>query len=128
MTRYLSAQQVLFVHARLLAETGGEPGILNLGLLDSAVARPRATFGGDDLYPTLFLKAAAMLQSLLLNHPFLEGNKRVAITAAGLFLQANGYRLTVNNDAVVAFVYHVLDEHPDVPAIAEWLERHTKAR
>ena len=79
---YLTVEQVLFIHMRLIAETGGSPGLRDLGLLASAVARPQATFGGEDLYPDLLSKAAALMDSLVRNHPFVDGNKRVGITAA----------------------------------------------
>jgi death-on-curing protein len=101
--KYLTAEQVLFIHARLIAETGGEHGVLNLGLLQSAVARPQATFDGRDLYPELFSKAAALLESLIGNHAFVDGNKRTAITAVGLFLRLNGYRLTGSNQELESF-------------------------
>ena len=90
MTVTLSAQQVLFIHARLIEATGGEHGVLDLGLLQAAVARPQATFDGADLYASLFQKAAALMESLAQNHPFVDGNKRTAITAAALFLLQNG--------------------------------------
>ncbi|MCP4422486.1 MAG: hypothetical protein GY805_38240 [Chloroflexi bacterium] len=80
MIRYLTPQQVLFIHSRLIATTGGEHGIRDLGLLESAVARPRATFDGADLYPDLFLKTAVFMESLSPNHPFVDGDKRTAIT------------------------------------------------
>jgi death-on-curing protein len=79
--KYLSATQVLFVHSRLIDTTGGAHGIRDLGLLQSAVSRPKATFGGKDLYPDIFHKAAALMESLVKNHPFIDGNKRTAITS-----------------------------------------------
>ena len=94
---YLSVAQVLFIHARLIAETGGSPGLRDLGLLSSAVARPQATFDGQDLYPDLFSKTAALMDSLVRNHAFIDGNKRVGITAAGLFLRIHGRQLTASN-------------------------------
>ena len=82
---YLTAEQVLFIHARLIVETGGAHDVRELGLLLSAVARPQATFDGQDLYPDLFMKAAALLESLIGNYAFVDGNKRTAITSTGLF-------------------------------------------
>ena len=76
MTIFLTPQQVLFIHARLIDTTGGEHGLRDLGLLESAVARPQATFDGNELYPTIFLKTAALMDSLAHNHPFVDGNKR----------------------------------------------------
>ena len=75
----------------------------HLGLLQSAVARPQATFDKQDLYPDLFLKAAALLESLIGNHAFLDGNKRTAITSAGLFLHLNDYCLKANNQQLETF-------------------------
>lgn len=127
MTRYLSPQQVLFIHARLTAETGGEYGLFNLGLLESAVARPRATFDGIDLYPVLFDKAAALMESLTINHPFVDGNKRVAIVASALFLLRNGYRLTAGNLELERFTLAVIAERPRLGEIAAWFQKHTQA-
>jgi death on curing protein len=71
---YLTAEQVLFIHARLISETGGEHSVRDLGLLLSALACPQATFDEQDLYPDLFSKAAALMESLIGNHGFLDGN------------------------------------------------------
>ena len=77
---HLTAEQVLFIHYRLIEETGGIHGIRDIPLLQSAVARPMATFGSDDLYPDIFSKAAALMHSIIKNHPFVDGNKRTSIT------------------------------------------------
>ena len=85
--------EVLFIHARLIAETGGLGGVRDLAMLESAVGSPSASFDGKDLYPDLFSKAAALMESLINNHPFVDGNKRAGITAAALFLRINGFKL-----------------------------------
>lgn len=103
MAEYLTPEQVLFLHSRLITETGGAQGVRDLGMLLSALGRPQATFDGKDLYPDLFLKAAALMDSLVQNHPFLDGNKRTAITAVAMFLRLNGYRLRVENEEMVRF-------------------------
>ncbi len=118
---YLSVEQVLFIHARLISETGGMHGVLDLGLLLSAVARPQATFNGQDLYPDIFSKAAALLESLVGNHAFVDGNKRTAITSAGLFLGINGYRLTANNQQLEAFTLQCARRLVSLEDIARWL-------
>lgn len=100
---YLTPAQVLFIHSRLIAETGGAGGIRDLGLLAAAVARPQATFDGADLYH----KAAALMESIIRNHPFVDGNKRTGIKAADLFLRLNGHRLIAGNDALEAFTLGV---------------------
>jgi death-on-curing family protein len=88
---YLTAEQNLFLHARLVAETGGSHGVGDLNLLLSAVSRPKASFDDRDLYPDLFTQSAVLMDSLINNHPFVDGNKRTGISAAALFLQANDY-------------------------------------
>jgi death-on-curing protein len=118
---YLAVEQVLFIHARLISETGGMHGVLDLGLLLSAVARPQATFDGQDLYPDLFSKAAALLESLVGNHAFVDGNKRTAITSAGIFLRINGYRLTANNQQLEDFTLQCARGAVSLDEIAQWL-------
>jgi death on curing protein len=122
---YLSAAQVLFIHARLIAETGGAPGIRDLGLLAAAVARPQATFAGDDLYPDRFHKAAALLDSLVRNHPFVDGNKRVGITAAALFLVLNGRRLTADNANLEQFTLLVAQSQLTLSQMTTWFQTYS---
>ncbi len=129
MTIYLTPQQILFIHARLIAETGGEHGLRDIGLLESAVARSMATFDGQDLYPTMFAKAAALMESLVVNHAFVDGNKRVAITAAALFLWRKGYRIVADNAELERFTRQVVLARPSLDVIAGWfLAKTTVAR
>jgi death-on-curing protein len=125
MTRHLSPQQVLFIHARLTDETGGDHLLRDVGLLASAVARPRAAFGGQELYSDLFAQAAALMQSLLLNHPFLDGNKRTGITAAALLLLRNGYRLTADNAGLERFTFAVVNGQQSLQEMAAWFRAHS---
>ena len=127
MIRYLTSEQVLFIHARLLAETGGEHGIRDLGLLQSAVARPQAVFDGNELYPGIHQKAAALLESLINNHPFVDGNKRTGITAAAMFLKINNFSLTASNQEVESFVLSIASGEQTVESITEWLKSHSKS-
>ena len=122
MTTYLTAQQVLFIHARLIATTGGEHGLRDLGLLESAVARPQATFEGSDSYPDLLQKAAALMESLARNHPFVDGNKRVAITTTALFLRQNGRYLRTTNAELERFTLMVVEERPSLSQSAAWFQ------
>lgn len=124
---YLTAEQVLFIHARLITETGGEHGMLNLGLLQSAVARPQASFDRQDLYSDLFSKAAALLESLVGNHAFVDGNKRTAITSTGLFLRINGYRLTASNQEVVDFTLQCAQGLISFEQMETWLKSHSQS-
>ena len=125
MTVFLTAQQILFIHARLIVTTGGEYGVRDLGLLESAAARPRAVFDGKELYPDLFQKAAALMESLAQNHPFVDGNKRTAITASALFLQQNGRCLQTTSEALEQFTLLVVNERPSLDEIASWFQSQT---
>jgi death-on-curing protein len=91
--RYLTMGEVVALHQRLIATTGGAAGIRDLGGLESSLAQPRASFGGDDLYPGVIEKAAALGFSLVMGHPFVDGNKRTGHAAMETFLVLNGYEL-----------------------------------
>ncbi|MBI2196174.1 type II toxin-antitoxin system death-on-curing family toxin [Candidatus Daviesbacteria bacterium] len=122
---FLTTQQVLFIHDRAVKRYDGSFGVRDLGLVESAVARPQATFGGEYLYFSIFDKAAALLQSLLKNHPFVDGNKRTALTSAGLFLWKNGYRLTNNHTKEVEFAIRVDNGNLTIEQISKWLKEHS---
>ncbi len=122
--KYLTAEQVLFVHSRIIDETGGAHGVRDIGLLQSAVSRPQATFGGDDLYPDMISKAAALMESLARNHPFLDGNKRTAITATGVFLAKNGLRLVASQEELERFALNMAVKKNTSDEAAAWLIKH----
>jgi len=125
MTQYLTPEQVLFLHSRLIAETGGGQGIRDLGMLLSALGRPQATFDEKELYPDLFSKAAALMDSLVRNHPFVDGNKRTAITAAALFLRFNGHRLVVENAEMVRFALACAQSQRSLEDITDWFRQYS---
>lgn len=118
--------ELLHVAERVL---GPEFGVRDHGLLEAALARPRTTVFGEDAYPSLELKAAALLHSVARNHALVDGNKRLALASTIAFLGMNGRRLTFSNDEAYELVMAVatgdLDE---VGSIAERLERGTTAR
>ena len=121
--QYLTAEQVLFIHARLIAETGGLHGVRDLSMLESAVGQPAASFDGRDLYPDPFTKAAALMESLINNHPFVDGNKRTGITAAALFLRINGFKLTANPAELEKNTLLVAQNKMSLAEIADWLRQ-----
>lgn len=125
MTVYLTAEQVLFIHYRLVSETGGEHGVSDLGLLESAIARPQATFDRQELYPDIFEKAAALMESLINNHPFMDGNKRTGIACAVLFLQQNGISFLAKNTELEKFTLRVASSHAGRSEITKWLKKHS---
>lgn len=122
---YLSVEQVLFLHDRLIEETGGEHGVRDLGGLESALARPQAAFGNTQFYPDIMTKAAVLMDGLTRNHAFIDGNKRISISTAVLFLQVNGYRLTASNPELEEFAIHVTTMKQGIEQIADWFRTNT---
>jgi death-on-curing protein len=123
--KYLTPANVLLLHNMAIDASGGSHGLRDLGLLESAVLRPQASFGGEDLYPTLLLKTAALLHSLLRNHPFVDGNKRTSIYSAMTFLELNGYKFIAGQKEIVNFAVKIENDRLSVEEIAAWLEEHT---
>lgn len=97
---FLSLEQILAIHYYQIESHGGSHGIRDLSLLESATQRPQASFMGEDLYQTIFDKAATLMHSLILNHPFIEGNKRIGVVAAVGFIHSNGWDLKVSQEAI----------------------------
>jgi len=123
---HLYPKQVLYLYQRIITQTGGTGGLRDEGLLESAVYRPQASFAGQDLYPDLFSKAAALGHSLILNHPFVDGNKRVGFEAMRLLLRLNGYDLRASLEAKYAFVMEIAKGKLTEQAIADWLTQHSR--
>lgn len=120
--RYLTAEQILFIHARLVVETGGSHGVRDLSSLLSAVGRPQASFDDQDLYLDLFTKAAALMDSLINNHPFLDGNKRTGVAATAIMLRINGYHLQVPSFEMAKFTLEVAQSLHTIDEISAWLK------
>ncbi|MFG3817622.1 type II toxin-antitoxin system death-on-curing family toxin [Limnothrix redekei] len=96
--RFLLVEDIIRIHEQVVARSGGSLGILNQAALESAMAQPQQSFSGIDLYEGLVDKAAALAFFLALNHPFIDGNKRVAYTAMEVFLVLNGYEVVASVD------------------------------
>lgn len=124
---YLTAEQILFLHARLVAETGGSHGVRDINMLLSALGRPQASFDDRDLYPDLYHKAAALMDSLIRNHPFVDGNKRTGIASTALFLVINGYRLVASNAEFEKFTIEVARSQHTLDEISTWLEAYARS-
>ena len=124
--RYLSLAEVLVLHEQIVAQSGGASGLRDLGALQSAVAQPRATFDGVDLYPSLADKAAALAHSLVVNHPFVDGNKRVGHAALETFLVLNGFELVASVDEAERTFLALAAGALSRPDLAAWIEDHLK--
>ncbi len=119
--QYLSLIQVLAIHDIMIKRFGGSLGIRDRGLIESAIARPNASFDGKDLYKSLFDKTAALLHSLLKNHAFVDGNKRTSLSAAGIFLAMNGYKLQNNHKEEITFALKIANDELSFEEISQWL-------
>jgi len=106
----------------------GSAGVRDQGLLESAVYRPQASFGGEDLYPDLFSKTAVLGHSIIKNHPFVDGNKRTGFEAMRLMLRLNGYDIQASLNSKFAFVLAIAEGKLKEKAIADWLKRNARGR
>lgn len=104
---FVTVNDTITIHRRMVDEFGGDPGLRDRGLLESALAMPRAMFGGDYLHGDLPSMAAAYHYHLCANHPFIDGNKRVAVVVAEVFLRANGLQLVATDDEIVDLTFGV---------------------
>lgn len=125
--RYLALSEVLELHRRVIAHSRGALGALDLGALESALAQPRMTFEGRDLYPSLADKAAALGYSLIQNHPFLDGNKRTGHAAMEVFLLLNGSEIQSSVDEQERVVLQVASGDMDREAFTAWVADHVVA-
>lgn len=123
--RHLSIAEILDLHARLLADSGGAAGGRDLGALESAVAQPHTAFGGQELYPDLVAKSAALCFSLVMNHPFIDGNKRIGHAAMETFLLLNGHEIDCDVDEQERVILQLAAGDLSRNAFNEWVRLHT---
>ena len=126
--RYLTLGEVLDLHRRILLRSGGAGGIRDLGALESAVAQPRLTFGGAELYADIAAKAAALCFSLIQNHPFVDGNKRVGHAAMETFLVLNGFEIAAALDEQERVMLAVASGNVSRDGLAAWIREHIVQR
>jgi death-on-curing protein len=122
----LTLEQLLELHALAVRETGGSTGLRDLGRLEAAEAAQTQAVFGEELYRTLFEKAAALVRGIVADHPFVDGNKRSAMLAGLTFLRINGIIFVAEIGELEDFAVQVATQHLDIPAIAGWLESHSK--
>jgi death on curing protein len=120
ITLFPTFVETIELHNKLIERFGGKAGVRDMGLLESILMRPQTGY-----YETLALQAAALLQSLSNNHPFIDGNKRVAFASTAIFLRMNGYRLKVDADTAEDFlIEQVIKKKVDIEVIAIWIEKY----
>src|SRR5258708_7951113 len=128
MIRYLTLEEVLELHRMALEQTGGLDGVRELGGLESALAQPQMTFGGQELYPSLAEKAAALGFSLVCNHPFIDGNKRVGHATMETFLMLNGWELAAQVDEQEQVILRLAAGSMKREEFTAWVQAHLQQR
>ena len=125
--RYLTVEEILAIHDRIIDDIGGSLGVRDENLLRSLSERPRASFGGTEQFSTLFDKAAAYLEAIATYHVFVDGNKRTAITVAQIFLKANGCEIiSLPIEETEEFILGAAQRQKSLSEIVAWLEKNSK--
>lgn len=127
MIRLLTVDHVKALHQRLIEQSGGSPGLRDHGALEAAVAQPRMSFAGEDLYCTLAEKVSALAFALVMNHPFIDGNKRVGHAALEVFLLLNGYELAAEVDEQEHLMLNLAAGRIKREELTQWIEAHMVA-
>lgn len=125
-TVFLSLEEIITIHVDQIERYGGSHGIRDLILLESAVFRPQSTFGGEELYSSIFEKAAALTHSIIMNHPFIDGNKRTGMVSSLIFLELNGYNLAVNQKSLVNAALCIATKKWNIEDFINWLKKNSK--
>ena len=122
--KHLTKRQVLLLHEQLLEEFGGTAGIRDDGLLESALASPFQTFGGQNLYPSVQAKAAQLGFGLVCNHPFVDGNKRIGAHVMLVFLALNGIELSYTQQELIDVIFSVAAGQATAANLLQWIIDH----
>lgn len=125
---YLTQEQILLIHSAVIDETGGNHGVRDHHALATLDDLPRQKAFGKELYPTLFHKAAVYARNIIGAHPFIDGNKRTAMSAAGIFLELDEYVLDTKEGEIEKFALRIIAQKLSLDAIAAWLKRHSHKR
>ncbi len=120
----LTLEQLLELHVLVVEVSGGSMGLRDLGRLEAAVATQTQNVFGEELYPALTDKAAAMIRAIIADHPFVDGNKRTAMLTGLTFLQLNDFTFRADVGEIEDFAVEIATKHIDVPKISKWLKRH----
>ena len=123
--QFIPKEVALTIHADLLQRYGGEPGLRDVGLLDSALTQPKMTFGGKYIHKTLFDKTAAYGFHVCKNHPFIDGNKRVAFVLMDIFLQKNGWEIVSPEEEVYRMMMNLASGKVTKAQLSSWLKEHS---
>src|SRR3989344_489602 len=123
----LTVEEVIAINTGIVNATGGSVGLRDAGALAMCVAKPFQSFGGKETYAEVFTKAAAVLESIARNHPFVDGNKRTAFLTAVRVIERNGYRTHFDNKVVEEMMIRIVVEKLSIEVVAAWLKENSTA-
>lgn len=126
MTKYLTLEEVLRLHFQVVEDFGGSHGVRDEGRLASLVKAPRQEVFGVEQYPDIFQKAAVYMRNIIADHPFIDGNKRTAVTCAGIFLMRNDRQLTATTKELEEFAIDIATRKLEIAEIVSWLKSHSR--
>lgn len=124
--KYLSAEDILIIHAKIIESTGGANGVRDVNLFSSIIERPKTNLFKDNKFKTVFDKAAVYLESISRYHVFIDGNKRTAFASSAYFLFINGYSLEADKNESLNFVLNVATGLNDLKMSSDWLKKYSK--
>ena len=124
----ISISEVIIIHDILIDKFGGHPGLRDKGLLDSAIFRPFQMFDNKELYPGAIKKSAVLIESIIKNHPFIDGNKRIGYVIMRLFLLENGYDIVATQEEKYDFVIRIAAGESNMDDIIKWIQKHISIR
>lgn len=124
--KFLTPDEIIEINAVVIAGSGGSVGLRDAGLLESITKKPQASFGGQELYPDIHIKAAVLYESLINYHVFVDGNKRTGLAAVARFLFINGHKLELAHEEMVEYPVAVATDKYELAEIAVWIKEHVK--
>jgi death-on-curing protein len=123
---YLTAEEILVIHARIIDKTGGSHGVREVKLLASIIERPKATFDAKELHTGIYSKAAVLCEALVNYHVFVDGNKRTAFVSAARFMAINGYAFKVSNTEIEDVMVGIAEKRLLIEAVTEWIQENSQ--
>lgn len=123
--RFLTLEQLMSIHTLVVGRYGGSPGVPDLGRLESAIESQTQAVFGEELYPKLEQKAAVIMRNLIVDHAFVDDNKRTAILAGLILIELGGKKFSTKPGELEDFAVAIVTEHLDIDTIATWLQKHT---
>jgi death-on-curing protein len=125
--KYISAEELVVINRVVVNESGGSIGLRDPGLLESVAFKPQTSFGDQELYVDIYLKAAVLFEAIVNYHVFVDGNKRTAYASLARFLQINGFELIASSDnEIVEYTVEVATQNPEIIEVAAWIKEHYK--